>query len=283
MGEVTRGYNMGSKVNNGILGRGKHGARAWRVFLVFMLAAVVSACASLDESELTMRKLDYGTARTIDGDEYNYYLVRDDGALLYIVENGAKNIPVVDGERWKFTYDVISENTEVAGEAYDIKLYTIKNVNRKKPVFRLSEDDEDFESWDAEMGHDNLRRVDKGRVWFLGRYLNVEYTYLKKADLNKYPVVNLVAEQREDGVWELEIRCNANGNVPEADNKADFVEAESEVSFDLVSLFDKMGSTTASVEVTWLEYHDSSWVDTVHRSKSLKIRLELPEAEKNAQ
>ena len=229
------------------------------LLLMPLMVAFTVACSKYDSPE-NVHYDDYGIVYTYNNPDIpkaNFYIVRDDGVTLYIkaLNTSGEFIPT-DGQRVRCNYEILSKvasdasTTRVAGvDEYGIKLYSIFDVRTKDPV-KQSFEDEDPEWWEQNIGTDPLVKVTK--MYYSGKYVNVEFTYLRKSDVDHF--VNLVvSEPDEKGVVKAVICHNADGDMPQGGNTGSFREVTSEVSFDLSTLIPE-DKDSVMIEFEWLEY-----------------------------
>lgn len=216
---------------------------------------VAAACSKYDSPD-NLHYEDYGTAYTYDGNPAaDYYIVRDDGVTLYIKSNQLLGkYTAKDGQRVKCNYEILTTNPETRSQSvveHEIKLYSISDVLKKDPVWQDFVD-EDFEKRRDSIGNDPLVKVKK--MFYSGKFVNVEFTYLRQANLEK-PITHLITlvvdDADEKGVVKARIYHNANGDLPSG-NEGSFAIHEYEMSFDLSSVIPE-GQESVMIEFEWQE------------------------------
>ncbi len=220
------------------------------------MAFAAFACSKYEGKE-NVHITAYGSAVEYNGEgETDYYLLQDDGAILYIEKNVWPHEEIAPGQRVKFKYEIMGSPSETrttaSGEVYDIALYYITMVPEWDPV-SLSFINGNMEHRQDSIGNDPLAGIT--RMFFSGDYVNVEYAYWKK-EIRPHNV-NLVVDDTEahDGEVTVEIRFNANGDVP-AGSTSGFSRIDTEVSFNIRSLV-PAGEHSVNINFVWKEYGGS--------------------------
>lgn len=226
------------------------------LIIVSAIFAVV-ACSKFDKQE-KVHITAYGSTVEYDGEGVaDYYLLQDDGAILYIKNLLWDYERYKDGQRVKFNYEIMDEHaatrTTASGETHDITLYYISMVPEWETVPMSFLTEEGQEHRQDSIGNDPLAGIT--RMFFSGDYVNVEYAYWKKE--NKPHNMNLVVDDMtaEEGEVRVEIRHNANGDVP-GNSTSGFEYKISEVSFNIRSLI-PAGKNSAKIRFVWKEYGKS--------------------------
>jgi hypothetical protein len=224
-----------------------------RCLIVAVVACAAFACSKYDSRDNVVITT-YGSVIKYNGtDEVtDYYLRQDDGATLF-VNNLWGYERYVDGQRVKFTYEIIDDpnatRTVASGETYNIRLYYISIVPEWDPV-PLSFIKQDEEHRQDSIGHDPLGGITG--MFFSGDYVNMEYTYWGKG--NGPYNINLVVDDEnatEDEVT-VYVRHNANGDAP-VGSTSGFSQKESEVSFNISSLVSH-GNNAITINFEWEEW-----------------------------
>lgn len=240
-----------------------------------MALAAVFACSKYDSPD-DVHITAYGSAVKYNGTGVaDYYLLQDDGAILYIKNLLWDYELYKDGQRVKFNYEIMDDSggsrTAASGETHDITLYYISMVPEYDTV-ALSFIMGDEEHRQDSIGNDPLGEITK--MFFSGGYLNVEYTYWKRGTQShdiRLVVDDINATENEVTVY---IRHNANGDAPKG-TESGFSRNESEVSFSIGSLI-PAGKNSITVNFIWTEYakgKNKTWNDVVERTEQRVFSL----------
>lgn len=186
------------------------------IILAALVAAAVQSCSK--ESMGCPADIIYngfGEVTNIGDDGY-FEIIRDDNALLRVVEyTGNKEVSL--GERVYFKYNILPGNGDYVSarsipghNTYDVRILVFNNIH-SVPIVRKSFILENDPKRSDSLGHDLIRVV---RAAFSGNYINIGFEYFKYEGGREH-MVNLVWDDTRpstDSVY-LELRHNAMGEV----------------------------------------------------------------------
>lgn len=256
---------------------GRHTRHILKSLLIVPLTlAVAFGCSKYDNPD-NLHFTDYGMACKYEsgGSGPDYFLLRDDGATLYIKNLLWDYEKFGDGQRVKFDYEIMDNpggtRMTASGRTYDITLYYISMIPEWAPV-PLSFILEDEEHRQDSIGNDPLGEITK--MYFSGNHVNLTYTYWKKQ--NEPHNMSLVVDDIEgtDDEITVYIRHNGNGDVPKG-TESNFSRKKSEVSFSVESLV-PAGRSSVSIKFVWQEYEkgkNKTWEDVEEKSETRTFSL----------
>lgn len=186
------------------------------ILLSAVSAAAVQSC-SKESMEPPTEIIYNGFGEVACAPDNGYFeIVRDDGALLRVVEYTG-NKEVTPGERVYFKYNILPGNGNYVSVhstpgrvTYDIRIVVFNNIH-SVPIVRKSFLLENDPHRSDSLGHDLIRVV---RAAFSGNYINIGFEYFRYEGGREH-MLNLVWDDTRppaDSVY-LELRHNAMGEV----------------------------------------------------------------------
>jgi hypothetical protein len=195
----------------------------------------------------------------------NFFVLRDDGYMLYVRNNNLNNTQwVYNGNRVIISYNIISSDEK--NKRDDIRLLDISSILCKKAISRKELEASD-PNWATTVGDDPLRLSDASVG---GRYLNLKVEYPTSNYAEPSHLLNLVnqdVEIRGDSTF-IRLYHNSYGDKPGNENAGNisYRWAETTISFDLFDLMN--GKNSINVELSWRQYGKEDWSSSIQRTKS---------------
>lgn len=251
----------------------------WKLLLLAPVVALAANSCSKYEAPDNQHFVDYGTAYlkdegsrvpiglTLTAKDFN--ILRDDGAILNVVEDTWMNFVPEPDDRVYVQYTVLSQKNDGPKPVLDIKIFRITDVRCKSPLYKSRLDDQ---STEYQLGNDPIVRIKEMR--YSGKYVNFVYEYLTSQPVNfngAGPGIELLIDDvsaTEDQVT-IYICHNANGDTPEHKPEANFRNVHSkEISIDLSSLLpDPETKERVKINFVWKQYKDRQWQTTEEVSR----------------
>ncbi len=205
-------------------------------------AALFTSCNDDDGYSLDEFYLSYGT---ISGSGLDFDIIRDDGAVLYIVASEITIDPreIVDGERVYVNYTILDDEMDGEQLNYQVRLNDLTHIRLKDPVVTEQPDT---------LGIDP---IDVSDMWFGSKYLNVNFNIYFQSGFH---TINLAVDQSnpradQNNVY-LQLRHDAHGDP------ATYY-GFGRISFDLSSLL-PAGQPSINIHLTYTDYDGETITDT---------------------
>lgn len=135
-----------------------------------------------------------------------FFFKLDDNTLMWTETSIYRDYKPVDGQRIIANYSILSDKTATGVYDYDVKVNDVYEVLTKN-IYAVVPTTQDS------IGNDSIL-VEDGSIWIGSHYLNVEFMY---QGASKTHFINLVQDNSKtynDGKIHLELRHNANNDVP---------------------------------------------------------------------
>lgn len=183
--------------------------------LIILLPVFFLAVSCMKESEKdSLYYFSLGEIESVgnEWDDYLFKIVLDNETMLIVVDYATEIIELVKEDRVFFTYTNLGPaGTEGGKRAYYAKIIGFDHII-SKPVIKESFIRENQEHRQDSIG-DDLIMVKK--MWFGGRFLNIEFEYLRKNMSEEPHMINLVWDDlsEDDETINLTLRHNAYGEL----------------------------------------------------------------------